>query len=111
MKRKGILCCLSSEACPGLGVGMQAPALALAIHILGPGFWDYEHLCAQGGAWSARVVAGGARRSLSLSAAPTRDVWAQEAAAPQLLRPCTPGWGNSSPQPSSVVLSPRCLRH
>ena len=29
MKRKGILCCLSSEACPGLGVGMQAPALAL----------------------------------------------------------------------------------
>lgn len=29
MKRKGILYCLSSEACPGLGMGMQAPALAL----------------------------------------------------------------------------------
>lgn len=43
---------------------------ALGIHIPEPGSWDYEHLYSQGGAQSARVVAGGARWSLSLSAAP-----------------------------------------
>lgn len=47
----------------------------------------------------------GARRSLPLSAAPPVTCGHREAAAPRLLWPCTPGWGNSSPQPSSVVLT------
>ena len=29
---------------------------ALGVHALEPGSWDYEHLCAQGGAQSAHVA-------------------------------------------------------
>lgn len=58
MRRKGILCCLSSEACPGLGVGMQASALALGQRRLArpclapcpgvPGLWVMEGGSADG---------------------------------------------------------------